>query len=173
MKPVLNPRHWLRGYALAVFTALAAALAPGVAHAQQDGPRGYMLGPEGVQAMLLIGTCASANQISVHGHAVVGSDVSSNVTAVQYGDPLNVAGRSAAIFPFVRSRPSPDRSRVAGARYRSAAAASAPRRAPASTPTCRCASPAPTASPTTPRACRGRASGSGSSGHSDGQRGAR
>ena len=68
------------------------------AHAQQDGARGYMLGPEGVQALLLIDNCASANQAIPDAPVVVGSDISSNVVAVEYASSFNIAGNLATVF---------------------------------------------------------------------------
>jgi hypothetical protein len=81
-------------FVVAVFSVFTSTLV----YAQQDGARGYLLGPEGVQAILLIGSYTSANQTTANGPVVVGSDISSNVTAVEYVFPFSIAGKFATIF---------------------------------------------------------------------------
>ena len=49
------------GRAGAFLVAIFSLFASTVVHAQMDGPRGYMLGPEGVQAVILTGNYMSAN----------------------------------------------------------------------------------------------------------------
>jgi len=97
----MKTRTRAAGRPLAFVFAAFATLSSSVAYAQQDGARGYMLGPEGVHAVLLIGTYMSANQATPTGLVVVGSGISSNVTAVQYVVPLTLFGRSASIFPVL------------------------------------------------------------------------
>ena len=92
MSPVATNR------ALAFVVAVASVCAPGVAHAQQDGARGYMLGPKGVHAVLAAGTYASGNQSPESGSVVVGSDISSAVGAFGYGHPLTIGGNTATVF---------------------------------------------------------------------------
>jgi hypothetical protein len=96
-----SARSIAAGRSLAFVVAAFSAFTSTVAYAQQDGARGYTLGPEGVQAILLIGTYTSANQTTPNAPVGVGSDISSNVTAIQYVVPLNLSGRSAAIFPVL------------------------------------------------------------------------
>jgi hypothetical protein len=97
--------------ALTFVVAVVAMLVSTSAYAQQDGARGYLLGPEGVQALLLIGSYTSANQTTSNGPVVVGSDITSSVVAVQYVFPYSIGKNFATVFgvlPFGASSGSVD-----------------------------------------------------------------
>jgi hypothetical protein len=81
--------------------AAVSVFTPAVVSAQQDGARGYMLGPEGMRAVLFMANYTSANQTTPNAPVVVGSEISSTATAIQYVVPLNIAGKSAAVFPVL------------------------------------------------------------------------
>ena len=86
------------GRALAFLVALIAVLRPGVAHAQQDGPRGDSLAPKGTHAAVLASAFVDANQTPNDGPVVVDSDVASVVSLYLYAHPLTIAGNVASVF---------------------------------------------------------------------------
>ena len=86
------------GRALAFLVALFAVLRPGVVHAQQDGPRGYLLAPKGTHAAVLASAFVDANQTPNDGPVVVDSDIASVVSLYLYAHPLTIAGNFASVF---------------------------------------------------------------------------
>ena len=86
------------GRALAFLVALIAVLRPGVVHAQQDGPRGYLLAPKGTHAAVLASAFVDANQTPNNGPVVVDSDIASVVSLYLYAHPLTIAGNFASVF---------------------------------------------------------------------------
>jgi|688.fasta_scaffold137087_3 hypothetical protein len=91
MKPV-------RISALAFLVTLIIILRPGVVHAQQDGPRGYMLSPEGIHGLVFANVYVEANQAPDHGTVVVDSDITSYLAVPLYSQPFTVAGNVASLF---------------------------------------------------------------------------
>jgi hypothetical protein len=86
------------GRALNFLVALIAIVRPGVVHAQQDGPRGYLLSPEGVRGAILTNAYLSSNQTPDTGLVVINSHISSFVTAPQYAQPFSIAGNYTSVF---------------------------------------------------------------------------
>ena len=86
------------GRAFAFSVAFIAVFGPGVAHAQQDGPRGYLLAPKGTHAAVLASAFVDANQTPDHGTVIVDSDIASVVSLYLYAHPLTISGNFASIF---------------------------------------------------------------------------
>lgn len=81
-----------------LLAVLVGLLPAAVVQAQQDGARGYLLGTKDSQALLFIDSYTSANQSPDHGAVVVGSDITSNVAAVQYVSTFDLGGTFATAF---------------------------------------------------------------------------
>jgi hypothetical protein len=86
------------GRAFAVSVALITVLRPDVVHAQMDGPRGYLLAPEGTHAAVIASAFVDANQTPADGPVIVDSDIASVVSLYLYAHPLTIAGRFASVF---------------------------------------------------------------------------
>lgn len=85
------------GRALVLLVAFV-ALMSSVGHAQQDGPRGYLLSPRGTHAAILANVFVDANQAPNDNIVVVNSDISSFVSLGLYAHPLTIAGNVASVF---------------------------------------------------------------------------
>jgi hypothetical protein len=77
---------------------LLTLLGSGLLHAQQDGPRGYLLTPAGTNAAILANVFVDANQTPDQGPVVVDSDIQSFVTLPLYAHPLTITGNVASVF---------------------------------------------------------------------------
>lgn len=88
----------IRIHALAMLVIIASILLPGAGHAQQDGPRGYMLSPEGVHGLVFANVFVEANQAPDHGTVVVDSDITSYLAVPLYSQPFTVADNVASLF---------------------------------------------------------------------------
>lgn len=84
--------------AIATLALLVTLFGPGRVHAQQDGPRGYLLTPAGTNAAILANVFVDANQTPDHGPVVVDSDIQSFVSLPLYAHPLTIGGNVASIF---------------------------------------------------------------------------
>ncbi|MFN9988875.1 MAG: transporter [Cyanobacteriota bacterium] len=81
--------HW------AVFITI---LFPTIAAAQQDGPRGYMLSPEGLHGLILTNYAIQANQSPDEDLVLLNSNVTTYLSVPQYAHPLKVFGNFGSLF---------------------------------------------------------------------------
>jgi hypothetical protein len=88
----------LTPFASTFLVAFITLLRPSAAHAQQDGPRGYLLTPEGIHAAILANVYVDANQTPDQGLVVMDSDIKSFVSLPIYAHPLTIAGNVASVF---------------------------------------------------------------------------
>jgi hypothetical protein len=88
----------LTSRAFAFLLVLITLLQVNLVHAQMDGPRGYLLTPEGTHAAVLANAFVSANQAPNDNIVVVNSDIDSFVSVPLYAHPFTLAGNVGSVF---------------------------------------------------------------------------
>ena len=86
------------GRAFSFWMVFITILFPTIVDAQQDGPRGYMLSPEGVHGLILTNYAIQANQSPEDDLVLPNSDVTTYLSVPQYAHPLKVFGNFASLF---------------------------------------------------------------------------
>jgi Putative MetA-pathway of phenol degradation len=101
-----NKKRRASPVALTVLFAALAVLAASGARAQDDGPRVYMLAPEGARALTVFAVAKQGNEEPEVGTVVPGSNFETNIVVFRYVQTFSLAGRQFAPFlivPFGRT----------------------------------------------------------------------